>query len=238
VLPLVLLAALPGQYVDDAVFAKTLQKNAFEATVRTYHPRSRSVGSAVAIARRDGKTYFLTAAHLVPTQPYPGREHEDARSVELYFYKIDNLNRSSSQAIATVGTRMENEDLAVLEVTLPKETPLVPLCPPEKLKIKPPMAVLTVGAIMDGPPELKIDRVTDRKLITKPDGARVLSWEADIPQQQGRSGGPMIDSRGFVIGIASGTEHKKGYYTCIDEIVKSLKDAGYVRLYKELQPPK
>ena len=133
---------------------------------------------------------------------------------------------------------MVNEDLAVLEVELTNNPPVVPLCPPDKLKIKTPTTVMTLGAIMDGSPEIKIDRVKGRKPIKKPDGTEALYWEANIPQQRGRSGGPMIDSRGYVIGIASGTQHQKGYYTCIDEILKALQGAGYDWLFKEPPPAK
>jgi S1-C subfamily serine protease len=227
-----LLAALPGQYVDDSVFSKALQKTAFEATVRIYHPRSRSVGTAVMIGRKDGFTYFLTAAHLVPTKPYPGREGEEARSVELLFYRMSNPDHVSSEGIAWVDARMVNEDLAVLKAKLPNDPPVLQLCPPTELKIKTPMTVMTLGAILDGPPEIKIDKVNGRKKIKKPDETEALYWEASVPQQAGRSGGPMIDSRGYVIGIASGTQHQKGYYICIDEILNALKGPEYEWLYK------
>ena len=95
-----LLAALPCQYVDDSVFSKALQKQAFEATVRTYHPASRSVGTAVVIGRRGRITYLLTAAHLLPTEAVAGRERENVKSVELNFYLASNINHVSSEAIA------------------------------------------------------------------------------------------------------------------------------------------
>ena len=47
-----------------------------------------------------------------------------------------------------------------------------------------------------------------------------------MPQQAGRSGGPLI-ANGYVYGIASGTWHKKGYYCYVNEIHRSLIDAGY-----------
>jgi S1-C subfamily serine protease len=223
----VLLAALPGQFVDNPHFAKAMQQTAFEATVRTYHPASRSVGTAVVIGRRGPVVYFLTAAHLVPPKAIPGRESEDIRNVELYLYKAGNPDRVSSEGVAKVMSRMPNEDLAVLAAELPKAPTPVPVCPKDKRDYRLPMPVMTLGAIQDGPPEIRFDAVKGKKLLNKPDGTEALYWEADTPQQVGRSGGPLIGANGFVLGIASGTWHQKGYYTYINEIHHSLVDAGF-----------
>ena len=56
---LILVASLPGQFVDNPDFTTAQQLIAFEATVRTYHHASRSVGTAVAVGKRDRVVYFL-----------------------------------------------------------------------------------------------------------------------------------------------------------------------------------
>jgi S1-C subfamily serine protease len=224
---LLMWAALPGQFVDSPDFTKAQQQAAFDATVRTYHPASRSVGTAIAVGKKGPVVYFLTAAHLVPPKAIPGRESEDIRNVEMYLYKSTNPDRVSSEAVAKVMARMPNEDLAVLAVELPNFPPPVPVCPKNKRDFRLPMTVMTVGSIQDGPPEIKMDTVRTKKLLNKPDGTEALYWEADVPQHTGRSGGPMIGSNGFVLGIASGTWHQKGYYTYISEIYRSLADNGF-----------
>jgi S1-C subfamily serine protease len=44
---------------------------------------------------------------------------------------------------------------------------------------------------------------------------------------KGRSGGPLIDQRGFVIGICSGTSDGKGYFTHTHEIHRFLKQNAF-----------
>jgi S1-C subfamily serine protease len=225
---LLFLAALPGQFVQSDVFSKARQQAAFEATVRIYHDPSRSSGSAVIVGRKNGVTYLLTANHLVSGKAVAGREKEDLKKIEMTLFTVAGVDKPPKHAIATVVAQMPNEDLAVLAAILPDHPGLVPILPydKEKLIIQLPINVMTVGTSLDGPPEIRIDRVRDKKVIDKPDQTKALYWEADIPQPLGRSGGPMIDARGFVIGIASGTEHRKGYYTHIDEIIRSLRQEG------------
>jgi len=231
VLSLLLFAALPGQLADNSNFTKAQQQAAFEATVRIYHPASRSHGTAVAVGKRGPVVYFLTAAHLVPEKAVAGRENEDVKAVELVLYSAKDPDRRSGEANARVMARMPNEDLAVLAGKMPAFGGVVPLCPKAKRDFRLPMPVMTVGALPDGPPDVRFDEVRAKKLLRKPDGTEALYWEADIPQRVGRSGGPMINKDGFVIGIASGTSHQKGYYSYINEIHHALSDNGFGWLF-------
>jgi S1-C subfamily serine protease len=224
-----LLAAVPGQFAESKDFPSELQRRAFEATVYCYHPASRSTGTAVVIGNRDGKSFLLTAAHVVPESRIAGREKEDVNTVELYRYSASNPDRGSSGTNARVMARMPNPDLAVIAVEWkgpPTAIPLYPAIRMELIALKPPFPVMTLGA-RDGPPVIQFDVVSDRKYVTKPDGTEGIYWQANTPQQLGRSGGPMIDKGGRVIGIASGKQHGKGYYANIDEIHRALIDGGF-----------
>jgi S1-C subfamily serine protease len=229
----VFLAALPGQFVDNPQFSKAQQQVAYEATARIYHDSSRSAGTAVVIARKDGKVYLLTAAHLVPNKAEPGRE-QNIRNVEIHLYNATNSDKVT-HADALIVARMPDRDIAVLEVLetkLANPPTAVPLCPLQERDLKTPFAAMTIGA-NDGPPEIVVDQVKRKPVVNVPNRGEALYWEADIPQVMGRSGGPMIDSRGYVIGIASGTQHGKGYYVSIDEIRSSLRNEGLAWLYEK-----
>ena len=95
-----------------------------------------------------------------------------------------------------------------------------------------PLRVLTVGIGDRDPPEAIADWVRDHKLVTKIDGAKAIHWEADLAQPQGRSGGPMLDTQGRVLGICTGKMNGKGYYLAIDEIFYLLEKGGYRFLVK------
>ena len=102
----------------------------------------------------------------------------------------------------------------------------------------PPHPTSTSPGVPEGRPDIRFDKVLDKKKVHKPDNTEAFYWETAIPQEEGRSGGPMIDARGYVIGIASGTQHKKGYYSHIDEIHSALKQEGFDWLYKPPPPAK
>jgi S1-C subfamily serine protease len=229
-----LASALLGQFAENKGFPKPLQQEAFDATAGTYHPASRSRGTAILVAYRDGTAYFLTAAHLVPTTWEKGREKEDVRKVELQFYSSKEPKKIPRDVDAFVLERMPNEDLAVLTAQLKDAPKSIPVCPRERrvlAALKPPFDVMTLGMIPDGPPEIRFDVVKGKELVTKPDGSKAFFWEANRPQELGRSGGPMIDTSGHVIGIASGIQHGKGYYAHIDEIHRAL-SPEFVWLYE------
>ena len=137
-----------------------------------------------------------------------------------------------------VKARMPKEDLALIELPLKAPPPgVAPLCPKPDwpktpLKAEMPLRVLTVGIGDRDPPEAIADWVREHKSVTKTDGTKAIHWEADLAQPQGRSGGPMLDTQGRVIGICTGKMNGKGYYLAIDEIFYLLEKGGYRFLLK------
>jgi len=153
----------------------------------------------------------------------------------VYLYTAQSYPKVSREVRGTVMQRWPNEDLAVLLVRLPDRPAVLRLCPKGETKIARPFPVLTVGSSRpDGPPEIIMDQVLDYKNIKKPDGTEANYWEACKPQAVGRSGGPLVDQRGYVVGICSGREKGKGYYTHIAEIHYALRGPVYQWL---LAPP-
>jgi S1-C subfamily serine protease len=221
---LLILSALPGQFVANANFPRDKQQAALEATVRIYHPATRAEGSAVIVGRQGDKVYLLTAQHNVRPNPKGGDD------VELNLYTAKDYPKLAAEAKAVVRARMPNEDLAVLVAVMPNAPAPLPICPPNQTKMHKPFPVMAVGCVADGPPTIEFDRVTKNTLVKKADGSEATYWEADRPQAVGRSGGPLVDTRGYVLGICSGTQHQKGYYTDIYEIHQALKNNGYAFL--------
>lgn len=225
---LLTLALLPGQYVDDPAFPRARQTAAIEATVRIAHPATKGEGSGVVVLYEAGVAYILTAAHCVP----PTGPNSDA--VDLFFFTADSWPKPARRVEgATVRERMANEDLAIVSVTLPSAPALLRLPPSFKLEDDPrgPFPAMEVGCETNGAPAVVVDRVLGRRIVKKPDGTKGMYWETEKPSHIGRSGGPLVDKGGQVIGICSGTQGNKGYYTHARDILRALEQKGHNFLF-------
>jgi hypothetical protein len=61
----------------------------------------------------------------------------------------------------------------------------------------------------------------------------VLCWQTEKTPARGRSGGPLLDRRGLLIGLDSGAGDGKGYYVHVEELHAFLKRNGLDWLYEE-----
>jgi S1-C subfamily serine protease len=58
-------------------------------------------------------------------------------------------------------------------------------------------------------------------------------WETAAPPAGGRSGGPLLDRAGRVIGVASGAGDGRGYYAHAEEVHRFLRQNGLKWLFEE-----
>jgi hypothetical protein len=101
----------------------------------------------------------------------------------------------------------------------------LPLCPASEVPDGKGTVVLTVGCPPKGAP-LPISEVVQAvRLISKPgEEGKARCWETAKGQLAGRSGGPMLDRQGRLLGVASGASSGKGYYVHVEEIRAFLKE--------------
>ena len=62
--------------------------------------------------------------------------------------------------------------------------------------------------------------------------ARVV-WQTSREPARGRSGGPLLDRRGHLIGVCSGRAGGAGYYTHAERVHDFFKEHGVKWLYEE-----
>src|SRR5262249_30656477 len=160
------------------------------------NPAKGTSGSGVIVFRQDPFVYILTANHVVG----------QAAEVEVHTYSSGPMPRlARAYRAASVVARTDGiDDLALIRLMTrdPLPSPLR-ICPPRLLPRAKVVPVLTVGCDEGAAPSCTVDRA-EKKPVRKPDGATGVLWEVTRKNAPGRSGGPLLDRRGYLLGVASG----------------------------------
>ena len=223
-----LLLLLLGQITvtESSDFPKQLQLRALTATVRVQNPLRKTEGSGVIVGKTGNLLYILTAQHIV----------KDGETVEIALYsektypKIDQLYRNGRVVAQTADLR----DLALVRVPTEEMSPgVLQLCPLADIPKTDGFSSLAVGCALGQAPTTQIGTVQKRKVRQSAKGDSAYFWEWPTEMTRGRSGGPLLDKRGYVIGICSGNSNGKGYFTHAEEIHGFLKKNAFRWLAEE-----
>jgi len=202
-------------------FSRDVRRNASNATVQIVNPSQRGVGSGVIIKNDGGMVYILTARHVVQGA---------GDNLEVRFFTSRSFPKPASvhRSVKVLDMGKGNSDLAIHRLFTNKEVPgELRLCLPDQTSREKSFPVLTVGCNGEAPPS-SIESRTTKKKVTLPKGiGPVTLWEVEKDQEAGRSGGPMVDKRGLLLGICSGKGDGRGYYCTVEQIQKLLKDHGF-----------
>lgn len=219
---LALLLLDPGRIetVASTDFSRDLQVAVTLATVQVINRQNDKDGSGVILRHQKPFTYVLTARHVVG----------DAEQVELRVFSPQSYPAPALVVAAVeVVARAKDADLALLRFA-PREpvSPAVRLCPRDEAPAGKGFQVLLTGCGSGDAPAGQIGDVTGTKRVRHPaTGALSLVWELSVEPKQGVSGGPVVDRRGLVVGICSGTNSGKGYCCHLQEIHDFLKQNGF-----------
>jgi hypothetical protein len=225
---LALLLWIPAdlEILDSKEFPKDSQVRAFTATVRIYNVTKEVAGSGVLLKRNGPLVYVLTANHVVDgakrleVSTFTAESHPKAAAV----YRTTDILAQSAEA-----------DLAVVRLTTRDEMPgSVIICPASRVPDAKDFVALSVGCGRGESPDCALEDVKGRRRVRKPGAAAsVLTWETARAPAKGRSGGPLIDRQGFLIGVDSGASDGKGYYTHVEEVHTFLRRNGLEWLYED-----
>jgi len=200
-------------WIDKKEFPRVLQEKALGATLRLINPTEKNnQGTAVRIKRlRSGRVYYLTAAHILgeaKTVDLEGFKSASYPKVEIELKSVDVIQRWDNENDAN--KRLRNVDLALLEGTENELNPCLNVVLQDKIPKSVPFLAITLGCSGGEPPVFVLDRVTGRGVFVKPGGNRGEFWQTEKPPIVGKSGGPLIDASGYLVGICSGTAGNAG----------------------------
>lgn len=208
--------------VEAKEFTPELQRSVLAATVRVVDRDGGNEATGVLVGVKDGEGYLLTAHHAVAK----------SGKVEILFFTDESYPKPSATVKASrVVFENADADLALLKVAL-KEVGGVPAPIPIRSEVpkEKEFVALSGGASGGRSPTLEVLNVRGRKLVQRRDGGGAFFWQTREAPTRGRSGGPMVDPSGNLIGIASGEQQEQGYFSHLDEIRGWLRKADEGKL--------
>jgi len=164
-------------------------------------------GSGAVIGRGGPDVYVLTAAHVVPAG------------------KAVTVTLPGGKAVkAELVAREDGPDLAVVRFPA---APGVPAALKLAASGVTPKTVASGGWEAGAAPTSRPEAIKTKARVKRPgEAVAVLCWETEQRPAAGRSGGPLVDEAGRLVGVAAGHDGATGFYTHADEVRAFLRRTG------------
>lgn len=222
---------------DGAVLSPVARWHAIEACPRVTD--GNGTATAVVVGRKDNFVYLLSAKHAAD-----GRKRQFDFFTWSTYPRPDWTPKPADGLTSAIAAESADADFVLLSVLLPPRPGLIdgtdPPLPTLKLAApgrRPkafPFDAVSVGCSGGAAPPTCEKVVIQAKRFARRDRTGgAFYWESNTAPVPGRSGGPLLDADGRVIGLCAAAKETVGYYTHLDEIHAVLKEKGFAWLWEE-----
>jgi S1-C subfamily serine protease len=227
-LAVVIFGQLPT--IEAEGFGDAVQRDTLLSTVRIINRKKDTLAVGVVLSHPGPIAYVLTAAHVV----------ENADEVELHVFDAKSYPKASKiyKSVPVYASGKNRQpDLAVLKLVGFKGLPDgLKVCPVNGLPKDKKFAALASTCGDTLAPTLRQLTVQDAVRAKRPKEDRVGRYFQTVEKSvKGQSGGPLVNAKGQLMGICSGTTGENGYFCHIEEIHAFLSVNGLEFLVKD--PP-
>lgn len=178
------------------------------SAVLVYNKDRDQRGTGVAIGYREKTLFVVTAEHVVRGGWSLRCRYQTTKGPSAVLDRVQLLLVDRSL------------DLALLRLSDVTEAPraLASLSRSTQSGGRDKFDAWSVGVDDEARPQPRPELVRGKKLLRAPQGNERFAWECQLAAERGRSGGGLFDLDGCLIGICSGVQGGKAYYTHADEI--------------------
>lgn len=172
-------------------------------------------GAGVVISVQERTALVVTAAHLIS---------DGGTSATATMFSSGAAMRPLPKiSKAVLISRCSEADIAFLrlDATGFKVTPA--RLAPARTRLSPADTGIHSVGCDRGYPTIRAEVIMGKRLLNRPGTGSAFFWQARDPSIPGRSGGPLWNAEEQLIGVCSGYQAGKGYYTHIDEIRASCR---------------
>ncbi len=205
-------------------FSRAVQWAALQSTVKV--SKGQAIGSGTIVGKDRYSVWILTAAHVV----------DNSGKLRITYYWWDGQNRPSGNAEKSVVAIDKTGDCALIRMQrIGQCPPARPICPVSQRMNPDRLPVLSVGGDGGGNPDCWTAWSYGHGFRHTNYSSSVFTIVGREPIG-GRSGGPLFDTRGYVIGVCVASGGGEGMFATLNNIHRVCDKANASWLYGSSRP--